>query len=129
MRKGIVITLCIITCLFSCGAERGAVVNTVDTSQMVTMHTTAYHLHGVTASGGTTRPHIAACNPRLGECAYIYTMDGEFLDLVEITDTGSTDGLNAGTVIDVWFDTYEECVEWMVKTEGRCKVLFVDGNG
>ena len=129
MRKRIVITLCIIVCLFSCGAERGEIVNTVDTSQMVTMHTTAYHLHGVTASGGTTRPHIAACNPHLGKCAYIYTMDGEFLDLVEITDTGSTDGLNAGTVIDVWFDTYEECVEWMVKTEGRCKVLFVDGNG
>ena len=129
MRKGIVITLCIIVCLFSCGAERGEIVNTVDTSQMVTMHTTAYHLHGVTASGGTTRPHIAACNPHLGECAYIYTMDGEFLDLVEITDTGSTNGLSTGRVIDVWFDTYEECVEWMVKTEGRCKVLFVKGVG
>lgn len=128
MRKGIIIFL-IAVLLFSCAAERGERVNTVDTSGMVTMYTTAYHLHGVTASGGTTRPHIAACNPRLGECAYIYTMDGEFLDLVEITDTGSTNGLNAGTVIDVWFDTYEECEEWMVKTEGRCKVLFVKGVG
>lgn len=132
MRKGIVITICVLVCLLSCGAERRESVNTVDTSQMVTMYTTAYCLHGVTANGGTTRPHIAACNPHLGECAYIYTMDGEFLDLVEITDTGSSKGLQAGTVIDVWFDTYEECVEWMVKVDeygGKCKVLFVDGKG
>lgn len=129
MRKVVAITLCIIVCLFSCGAERGERVNTVDTSQMVTMHTTAYILHGITATGGTTRPHIAACNTHLGECAYIYTMDGEFLDLVEITDTGITNGLIAGTVIDVWFDTYDEAVEWMAKTGGKCKVLFVDGNG
>lgn len=93
------------------------------------MYTTAYNLHGITATGGTTRPHIAACNTRLGQIAIIYSMDGEYLYTAEITDTGSTDGLIAGTVIDVWFDTYEECVDWMAKTEGRCKVLFVDGKG
>ena len=130
--KAKLIIIAILMCLVSCGAERREQVNTVDTSQMVTMHTTAYCLHGVTASGGTTRPHIAACNPHLGECAYIYTMDGEFLDLVEITDTGSSNGLQAGNVIDVWFDTYEECVAWMVKVDeygGKCKVLFVKGIG
>ena len=126
------IIIAILMCLVSCGAERREQVNTVDTSQMVTMHTTAYCLHGVTASGGTTRPHIAACNPHIGECAYIYTMDGEFLDLVEITDTGQTEGLKSGNVIDVWFDTYEECIDWMTKVGkygGKCKVLFVEGIG
>ena len=128
MRKRLIV-LFAIACLISCGAERGERVNTVDTSGMVTMYTTAYNLHGITATGGTTRPHIAACNPHLGECAYIYTMDGEFLDLVEITDTGSTNGLSTGRVIDVWFDTYEECEEWMRTTEGRCYVLWVSGKG
>ncbi len=129
MRKVMIATICIIICLFSCGAERGERVNTVDTSQMVTMYTTAYILTGTTATGGTTRPHIAACNTHLGECAYIYTMDGEFLDLVEITDTGITNGLIAGTVIDVWMGSYDEAVAWMAKTGGRCKVLFVKGVG
>ena len=128
MRKRLIV-LFAIACLISCGAERGERVNTVDTSGMVTMYTTAYNLHGITATGGTTRPHIAACNTRLGQIAIIYSMDGEYLYTAEITDTGSTDGLIAGTVIDVWFDTYEECVEWMAKTGGKCKVLFVKGVG
>ena len=128
MRKRLIV-LFAIACLISCGAERGERVNTVDTSGMVTMYTTAYNLHGITANGGTTRPHIAACNTRLGQIAIIYSMDGEYLYTAEITDTGSTDGLIAGTVIDVWFDTYEEAVEWMAKTGGKCKVLFVKGQG
>lgn len=126
------IFLFIVACLMSCGAERGERVNTVDTSEMVTMYTTAYCLHGITATGGTTRPGIAACNTHVGEMAIIYTMDGEYLYSAEITDTGSSEGLKAGKVIDVWFDSYEECVAWMSKvaeTGGKCKVLFVKGNG
>jgi len=132
MRKGIVITLCIIICLVSCGAERGERVNTVDTSGMVTMYTTAYNLHGITANGGTTRPNIAACNGHLGEIAVVYTIDGEYLTTVEITDTGGSEGMKAGVVLDVWFDTYEECVAWMLKVAdsgGKCKVLFIKGQG
>lgn len=129
MRKMTIIAVCMIICLMSCGAERRERVNAVDTSGMVTMYTTAYNLHGVTATGGTTRPHIAACNPHIGEVAIIYTLDGQFLDMVEITDTGATDGLRTGNVIDVWFDTYEECEKWMVETGGRVKVLFVKGAG
>lgn len=116
-------------CLISCGATRGERVNSVDTSGMQKMHTTAYCLHGVTANGGTTRPHIAACNTRLGQVAIIYSIDGEYLYTAEITDKGITNGLIAGNVIDVWFDTYEECEEWMRTTGGRCYVLWVDGKG
>ena len=116
-------------CLISCGATRGERVNSVDTSGMQKMYTTAYCLHGTTASGGTTRPHIAACNPHLGDVAIIYSVDGEYLYTAEITDKGITDGLIAGNVIDVWFDTYEECEEWMRTTGGKCFVLWVDGKG
>ena len=118
----------------SCGAERGESVNSVDTSEMQKMYTTAYCLHGVTASGGTTRPHIAACNPHLGDVAIIYSLSGEYLYTAEITDKGITDGLIAGTVIDVWFDTYEEAEEWMQLTstdngKSMVYVLWVSGKG
>ena len=128
MRKGIVIFL-IAVLLFSCGASRGEPVNSVDTSQMEKMWTTAYCLHGVTSTGGTTRPHIAACNTHVGDVALIYSLNGDFLYLAEITDTGSSEGLRAGRVLDVWFDTYEECEEWMRTTEGKCYVLWVHGQG
>lgn len=128
MRKGIVIFL-IAVLLFSCGASRREPVYSVDTSQMQKMYTTAYCLHGVTANGGTTRPHIAACNTHLGDVALIYSINGDFLYMAEITDTGSSNGLVSGNVIDVWFDTLDECKEWMRETEGRCYVLWVSGQG
>lgn len=92
------------------------------------MHTTAYCLHGVTGSGGTTHPGIAACDPYLGQVAMIYSMDGEFLMMAEITDTGGTEALRTGKCIDVWFDDLEQCKEWMRKTKGKCMVYFIDGN-
>lgn len=124
-----VILIVLALCLISCGATRGERVNSVDTSGMQKMHTTAYCLHGVTANGGTTRPHIAACNTRIGQVAIIYSIDGEYLYTAEITDKGITNGLIAGNVIDVWFDTYEECEKWMRTTGGKCFVLWVDGKG
>jgi 3D (Asp-Asp-Asp) domain-containing protein len=130
--KAKLIIIAILMCLVSCGATRGEPVNSVDTSQMQKMYTTAYCLHGVTANGGTTRPHIAACNPHLGDVAIIYSVDGEYLYTAEITDKGTTNGLIAGSVIDVWFDTYEEAVAWMLKVAdsgGKCKVLFIKGQG
>jgi len=93
------------------------------------MHTTAYCLHGTTATGGTTRPNIAACNTHVGEIAVIYTLDGEYLGQFEITDTGKTNGLKAGKVIDVWFDTYDECKQWMRITEGKVRVQWIKGIG
>lgn len=128
MRKGIAFFL-IAVLLFSCGASRREPVNSVDTSQMQKMYTTAYCLHGITANGGTTRKGICACNTHLGDMAVIYSINGDFLGMYEVTDTGSTDGLTQGRVVDVWFDTYEECEEWMKLTDGRCYVLWVRGEG
>lgn len=127
--KAKLIIIAILMCLVSCGATRGEPVNNVDTSQMQKMYTTAYCLHGITANGGTTRPHIAACNTHLGDVAMIYSINGDFLYMAEITDTGSTEGLQSGRVIDVWFDTYEECEEWMKLTDGKCYVQWISGKG
>jgi 3D (Asp-Asp-Asp) domain-containing protein len=59
----------------------------------------------------------------------IYSINGDFLYIAEITDTGSTEGLQSGRVIDVWFDTYEECEEWMKLTDGKCYVQWISGKG
>ena len=95
----------------------------------VTMHTTAYCLHGVTANGGYTRPYTAACNPHLGDVAIVYTMDGQFLGMYEITDTGSTNGLQSGRVIDVWRVDYTQCESWMKLTRGKVRVKWIEGEG
>lgn len=92
-----------------------------------TLHTTAYCLHGTTATGGTTHYGIAACDPHIGEIASVYTIDGEFLGYYEITDKGGTDAIREGKVIDVWFDSLDECSAWMKKTGGKVKVYFVKG--
>ena len=57
----------------------------------------------------------------------IYSINGDFLYMAEITDTGSTEGLQTGRVIDVWFDTYEEAEEWMrlTATENGKSVVYV----
>lgn len=93
------------------------------------MHTTAYCLHGITASGGTTRPGIAACNPHIGEVALIYTLDGEYLGMYEVTDAGTNDRLVRGTSIDVWHDNLDECQEWMETTGGEIWVMWIKGDG
>lgn len=129
MRKIILIIGIIIVCVVSVSASADSLKwSEVFESTEVEwhkMHTTAYCLHGVTGSGGTTHKGIAACDPYLGQIAMIYTLDGEFLGMFEVTDTGGTDAIRSGKVIDVWFDTLEECKEWMSKTEGKCMCYFV----
>lgn len=125
---GIVITICI-TSVGACRREPIPQDNTVDTSEMELMYTTAYCLHGTTANGGTTRPGIAACNTHLGEVALIYKEDGSYLGAYEITDTGATEGLKNGTVIDVWKANKTHCKGWMKVTGGRVYVQWVKGDG
>ena len=93
------------------------------------MLTTAYMIQGVTASGIQTHSGICASNTHLGEVAVVYSRDGKYLGTFECIDTGDTDGLRNGTVIDVWFETYEECKEWMTVSRGKCYVKWISGEG
>lgn len=96
---------------------------------MELMYTTAYCLHGITASGGHTRPGIAACNTHLGDVALVYTTEGVFLGAYEITDTGATDGLTSGRVLDVWRANKTHAKGWMKLTDGRVYVQWIKGDG
>lgn len=133
MRKIILIAIAIVVFLLTISASaEGLHWEELFESEEVefeTLHTTGYILQGVTATGGTTRPGIGACNTHLGDLAICYTVDGQYLTTIEITDTGSHPLLVAGESIDVNFQTMEEAKAWMRKTGGEIKVLWVHGNG
>lgn len=132
MRKGIVIVLSIILCLVSVGAERREPhYESLDfeAAGFQKMHTTAYCMGEVTANGSKVHAGGCACNPHLGDVAIIYTLDGKYLGIYECNDTGGTQGLQSGTVIDVYKPNLTMCESWMKLTGGKVYVLWVEGKG
>ena len=97
--------------------------------EFVQMVTTAYCCGSITYNGSAVHVGGAACNPRIGQVAIIYSMEGEYLMTVEVNDSGSAQGLVEGWAIDVYFPTLEECQEWMALTGGHVMIQFIDGVG
>ena len=133
MRKVITILLLIVICMVSISARADGLkwseVFENEEIEFETLHTTGYLIQGTTATGGTTRPGIGANNKHVGECAVCYTLEGEYLTTIEITDTGGSEGMKSGKVLDVWFPTKEEAKEWMRRTGGKIKVRWIQGEG
>jgi hypothetical protein len=123
MRKVLIVIFCIF-CALSIGAG-----TRVDTSNMQLMHTTAYYKGHHTANGSKVHIGGCACNPHLGDVAIIYTVDGQYLGMYECNDTGATQGLQNGTVIDVYRKNLTQCETWMKITGGKVYVLWVKGKG
>ena len=132
MRKGIIITIAIIACIFSIGATRyephQEEIDFVGQG-FVKMHTTDYCMGHHTANGSKVHTGGCACNPHLGDVAIVYTLDGQFLGYYECNDTGSTDGLTNGTVIDVYRNNLTQCEMYMKITGGKVWVKWIEGNG
>lgn len=106
------------------------------------MHTTAYCTGSVTCTGVPVRYGICAVKKEwVGKIAVVYAdndgVPGELLGIWECLDTGKGadsdgDGIGAiqeGKVIDMYYPTYEECVEHMKITGGRVWVQFLDAKG
>lgn len=103
---------------------RGDVYDITKEVNFIPMTATAYCIDGTTASGSHTRRGIAASKPEwIGLTAMVYKnnhgMPGDFLGYYEIKDTGG-ENIRSGKVIDLWFPTYDECIQF-----GRKKVLVV----
>ena len=137
MRKTIVIVLSIIICIVSVGAERGEKIpydNSIDfeANGFEEMYATAYYQGEVTAMGVPVHSGICACNPHLGEVAIVYTLSGNYLGMYYCCDTGSTEGLKSGKVIDIWKKNYTHCKGFMKmvgKYGGKVYVKWVKGVG
>lgn len=104
--------------------------------------TTAYCQGEITFTGVPIREGICAVKEEwIGKTAIIYANNdgeiGEILGIFECLDTGfgaDSDGdgigsIQEGKVIDVYWSTYDRCVEWMKLTEGKCFVQLVDAEG
>lgn len=131
MRRATFLILLIGTLLLAKGAAKPG---RVDTSGMELMYTTAYCIRGITATGGTTHPGIAACNTHVGEVAVIYSVDGKYLDTVIITDTGGSEGMRSGKVLDMWKCNRTQAQSWMRLTatdngKSMVYVQWIKGNG
>ena len=75
------------------------------------MRVTCYTWTGnKTASGCYPYEGICASNEEnLGKVAIVYDKDMVLIDIYEIKDTGSAERLKNGTSIDIYFDTLEDC--------------------
>ena len=104
--------------------------------ELMKMHSTAYCLDGITASGEPVRAGICATGHKewLGKTVILYQRlpnddIGEILGIFEVKDTGCKP-----TVIDVWFEDLDKCQEWMNNIyrdgcKGRvyCQVVEAEG--
>ena len=128
MRKTIIVILLLVWVILI-GAERGESVNTVDFSDFELMSCTAYYQGETTANGSKVHEGGCACNTHLGDVAIVYTTDGQFLGYYECNDTGGTDGLKNGTVIDIYRMNYTRCRMFMKVTRGKVYVKWIEGKG
>lgn len=94
--------------------------------------TTAYCCGTTTASGTPVRYGVVASDDEhfgVNWLAMIWMEDGEFVGYFTCEDKGGTEAIHKGYVIDVYFPTYDECVEWMKKTKGKCLVKYIWAEG
>ena len=95
---------------------------------LIKMHATAYCIEGKTYSGKHTRRGIAAASKEyIGKTALVYQRlpgdeVGDLIGIYEIEDTGGTEGLTSGNVIDIWCPDLDACQEFMNTVyEDGCK--------
>lgn len=87
--------------------------------QPIEAHATAYCVTGVTKSGQITHDGICAAKEEwLGKYAAVFkrlpdNTCGEFIGIYEIADTGGTDGLKNGRVVDIWKPDLDSCQAFM----------------
>lgn len=91
----------------------------LNTFELQKAHATAYCLNGITASGEMTQEGIcAAKSDWLGSDIAIYKRlpqdkVGDLIGIYRVSDTGKTDGLRNGTVVDIWRPDLDSCQEFM----------------
>ena len=129
MKRFFVIAFVLIIWAASIGAERYEPMD-FEAAGFQKIKVTAYCCGEVTATGVPVHYGcMAVSKEHLGDCAFLYTIDGQYIDLFEGNDQGGTDAIRNGYVVDVYFPTYEECKEFMALTGGVAYIKYVPGKG
>lgn len=129
MKKIIAILLVLTIWSISIGATRNEPMD-FEAAGFQKIKVTAYCCGTHTATGVPVHYGcMAVSKEHLGDCAFLYTVDGEYIDLFEGNDQGGTDAIRNGYVVDVYFPTYEECKEFMAKTGGVAYIKYISGEG
>lgn len=86
-----------------------------DYTRIVSGSSTAYYGGGTTASGRPAKVGHVAVDPKVipyGTPLYIVATDGTVYGYAIAADTGGFVHNGTNTVVDVYLDTYDECVQW-----------------
>lgn len=79
-----------------------------------------------TASGQKVREGILACSKdHMGDCAMLYTLEGDFIGFYECLDTGGSKALKEGRAVDVWTPNLTRARELMKLTNGEVMVMWI----
>lgn len=139
MKKFITMLLCVIFIgflLFPVITVQGA----ENESMLIEAHATAYKQTGTMRWGQYTRLGACAGAEAYKNCVImVYQRNpddslGDFIGIYECLDTGGTDGLKNGTVVDIWRPDLESCQDFMdlVYTngcQGNVYIQVIEGKG
>lgn len=112
------LTLCL-SCSPMCSMEVHAARSMDYYSTPQKVRATCYVQTGITKSGQPTRKGVVAGREEwLGKFALLYRVNedgtpGRLIGVYEFLDTGGTDGLKNGTVIDIWADGMDGLDKWI----------------
>lgn len=94
------------------------------------MKTTAYVMGHHTANGSAVHNGgCAASAEHMGDVAILYTLDGTYLGMYECNDTGGTEGIQNGYVIDIYRQNMTQAENYMRITGGKVYVKWIKGAG
>lgn len=89
----------------------------VEFIEPVKMRVTCYLPTGnLTASG--TRPHYGGCAAKrewMGGVAVLYTLEGEYIGVWEIDDTGGHTRITSGQSVDLFMETEADARNWIAE--------------
>lgn len=103
-------------------------------------YATAYKECGTMSSSQETRPGVCAGAEKYAGCMVVLYQRlpdgslGDYIGMYECLDTGITDGIKEGKVIDVWQPDLEACQDFADITyangcDGKVYIQIIEGEG
>ena len=83
-----------------------------------------------TASGGNTfKGSCAASREHIGDVAALYSKEGYFIGYFDCNDTGGTEAIKQGRVIDIFANDIEEIYRTSEEWGTEYKVVWIEADG